>query len=196
MAEDRLAELRARAAGSRLRCEPRGCERWRLTLGEEWARIGTTDGRSYLLIDRAVRDDEARGPVVHGADSDLVVLALDPHGRPLWRTEVEAAPTGYARLGTSDDLLVLSGERGAVAGFDLTSGEEQTVEANLTGTADAPVWTDADGRVIRPTADGVRIDSEAGWAQVRGEHGAWLVADDPLLVTDGVTLLAVDPVPG
>ncbi len=154
------------------------------------------DGRSYLLIDRAVRDDEAREPVVHGGDSDLVVLALDADGRPLWRTEVEAAPTGYARLATSDDLLILIGERGAVAGFDLTSGEEQVVEPDLTGTTDAPVWTDADGRSIRPTADGVRIDSEAGWVRVHAEHGAWLIADDPLLVTDGTAVLAVDPVPG
>ncbi len=153
------------------------------------------DGRSYLLIDAAPRDDDARGPVVHGPDSDLVVLALDAQGQPLWRTEVETLYAGYARLSTADDLLVLIGERGAVVGFDLTTGEAQEVRPGLGGSADAPVWTDADGRVIRPTADGMRIRSEAGWVEVHGEHGAWLVADDPLLVTDGATLLAVDLVP-
>ncbi len=157
------------------------------------ATMDQADGRSYLLIDAADRDDDGRGPMVHGTDSDLVVLALDAHGQPVWRTEVEASLTGYARLSTSEDLLVLIGERGAVTGFDLTSGEAQDVPPDLAGL---PVWTDADGRVIRPTADGVRIESEAGWVQVRGEHGAWLVADDPLIVTDGTTLLAVDPVPG
>ncbi len=154
------------------------------------------DGRSYLLIDSATRDDDARGPVVRGPDSDLVVLALDAQGQPLWRTEVETLYAGYARLSTSDDLLVLLGERGAVVGFDLATGEAQKVNPGLGGSADAPVWTDADGRVIRPTADGMRIGSEAGRVEVHGEHGAWLVADDPLLVTDGATLMAVDLVPG
>lgn len=154
-----------------------------------------TDGRWYVLVDRKPREDGDRGPMVDGDDSELAVLALDASVQLSWRTEVEGSLTGYVRLSAGDDRLFLHGERGATASFDLASGATRHVDPTTDTGAGPEAWTDADGREIRQTADGMRIESAAGWVQIRGEHGAWLIDQDPLLVTDGSTLLAVDPVP-
>jgi outer membrane protein assembly factor BamB len=152
------------------------------------------DGRSYLLVDRMPRDGDDRGAVVDG-DSELAVLALDASAQLAWRTEVEGSLTGYARLSAQADRLFLISERGATVSFDLASGAMQHVDPATDAAAGTEVWTDADGREIRQTADGLRIESPVGRVQIRGEHGAWLIDQDPLLVTDGSTLLAVDLVP-
>lgn len=150
------------------------------------------DGSTYLVVDRAgsglARDDP--GGLRETDDQDLEVVALAPDGGLVWRTHVEPPQSGHLRFESHGDRLVLVGDRsGDLLGFDRVTGETAIVQPE---ELPYDVWTDELGRQVIHGDGSLRIIASDQSVRIIGAQDVWLIGFDPLLVTDGTTLLAVE----
>jgi hypothetical protein len=164
------------------------------------AGIGGPGDWSYLLVDISSSwsdPEQAADWLDPDRPHDLEVVALDARLRAVWRTSVGASLRGHVFLTQhGEDALSIVGDtaRGipsTAATLDLATGEHRLRIDAATAGFGSPVNTS--GLWITPDGDRFTVASEGASAVVTGE--AYLVSEDPLVVTDGRTLMGLQLVP-
>jgi hypothetical protein len=164
------------------------------------AGIGGPGDWSYLLLDVSSSwsdPEQAADWLEPDRPHDLEVVALDARLRAVWRTSVGASLQGHVFLVQhGEDALSVVGDtvRGTLstaATLDLATGEYRLRLDAATASSGSP--GNPSGLWITPDGDRFTVASEGASAVVTGE--AYLVSEDPLVVTDGHTLMGLQLVP-
>jgi hypothetical protein len=156
--------------------------------------------RSHLLLDTSSSwsdPEQAADWLDPDRPHDLEVVALDARLRAVWRSSVGGSLQGHVFLAQhGEDVLSIVGDtaRGILstaATLDLATGEHRLRIDAATAGLGSPV--NASGLWITPDGDRFTVASEGASVVVTGE--AYLVSEDPLVVTDGRTLMGLQLVP-
>lgn len=154
--------------------------------------VAEIDGR---LVTGARTEAGVTVVLTRGQDLEVVAFDVDRDADPLWRVALEDRIVGdvWLSLPVDGDRITIGHDAGQID-LALEDGARLRPEESE-DSSQAEGWTDALGREWQTPDDGFRLTAGDRWVEVTGRD-LWLVSDDPLVVSDGVTLMGVQLVPG